>query len=178
MFQWQGGGLPSVYWVLQRFRTCGAKQLSGVVFIIKFDQCLSFSLPPWSPLTSGGSRGGKLRAGALILTPCWEMESSIITAKAGANKHFTASIWKRRTFIPWIDWCMFRKWIWWSVNRYKVRNTNYRCAGFKCKSADLSDFKNNPQSQPQSWTSCWWSLYLPFISLIGCFVFKIKEKRK
>lgn len=60
MFQWHGGGLPSVYRVLrQRFWTCGAKQLSGVVFIIKFDQRL------FLPLTLITFQGGLEGSGGL-----------------------------------------------------------------------------------------------------------------
>lgn len=74
MFQWHGGGLPSVYRVLRpRFWTCGAKRLSGVVFIIKFDQRLFLPLTlitfHWWGGGSGDSGGCAGSRGPLELRP-------------------------------------------------------------------------------------------------------------
>lgn len=85
-----GRGLPSVYWVFQRFRTCGAKQLRGVVFIIKFDQCLSFSVPRdhlWLVVVGGG---GSCRPGPQKW-PHAERRRAALSLR-GAKEHFTAHI--------------------------------------------------------------------------------------
>ena len=87
MFHWQGGGLPSVYRVLQRFRTCGAKQLRDRLHY-QIRSVPLFLCPQWSPLTGGGQEGEAAGRGPPHWPHAGRWGAALSPVRASAKKPF------------------------------------------------------------------------------------------